>query len=88
MAKWDDISFVLRSANRKKVFESLKEPKIPTQIAKGLGLNLGYISNILIELLDRRLIECLTPNEKRHKFYRISLKGKKLVGELTNLKSA
>ncbi len=82
---WNDISFVIRSKNRKKVLNDLKSPKTPTQLSKDLELNVGYISNILIELLQRKLIVCLSPNEKRYRFYRITKKGDEILKQIENL---
>ena len=78
MTDWDDISFIVRNKNRKAVFEILDKPKTPTDLSKELSINLGFVSNILIELSERGLIECLSPNEKRNRFYRINKKGEKL----------
>ena len=77
--KWDNISFIVRSSPRKKVFLALQEPKTPTQLSKDLGINIGFISNILIDLQKRELIKCLSTNEKRHRFYQISKKGKEIL---------
>ena len=82
--KWDNISFVVRSSPRKKVFYALQELKTPTQLSKELKINVGFVSNILIELLKRNLVECLSPNEKRHRFYKISNKGKEILRDLKN----
>ncbi len=79
MTTWDDISFVVRNKNRKRVFNILEKPKTPTQISKELQLNIGYVSNIIIELLKRKLIKCLSPNEKRHRFYKITPKGQNVL---------
>lgn len=79
MTVYDDISFVLRAKNRKAVFEALTYPKTPTQLSKELDINIGFISNILIELKNRKLIECLSPNEKRHRFYKLTRKGLKIL---------
>jgi len=78
MKNWIDYSFVVRSTHRKRVFEALNNPKTPTQLAKDLDINIGYISNILISLLDRKLIKCLNPYEKRHRLYEWSKKGRSL----------
>jgi predicted transcriptional regulator len=82
MTKWDDISFIVRNKNRKKVFEVLNQPKTPTQLAKELNLNVGFVSNIIIELSSRKLIECLSPNEKRWRFYIRSKKGESIKKEV------
>ena len=77
MTDWDNISFIVRNKNRKLVFNALEKAKTPTELSKELRINLGFVSNILIELLERDLIECLSPNEKRNRFYKISKKGEK-----------
>ena len=60
----------------------LSKPKTPTEISKEVELNLGYISNILISLIERKLIECLNPEEKRHRLYRRTKRGEGLVGDI------
>ena len=82
MVIFDDISFVVRAKNRKAVFEALTTPKTPTQLTNELKINIGFVSNILIELKNRKLIECLSPNEKRHRFYKITKKGKGILKKL------
>ena len=85
MALYDDISFVIRAKNRKAVLEALTAPKTPSQLSKGLSINIGFVSNIIIELKGRKLIECLSPNEKRHRFYRISKAGENVLKEIQKL---
>ena len=82
--KWDDISFISRSKNRANLLNALKEPKTPTQLSKELSLNIGYISNLIIDLLKRKLIVCLTPNEKRYRLYKISKKGENIIKSINN----
>jgi DNA-binding MarR family transcriptional regulator len=79
MENWGDYSFIIRSENRKKLFLALTKPKTPTELAKDIELNLGYVSNIIISLLTRKLIECLNPEEKRHRLYRRTKKGEDLI---------
>ena len=78
---WDNVSFIIRNKNRKRVFEALNKPKTPTDLSKELDLNTGYVSNILIELLERKLIECLSPNEKRFRFYQQKKKGRLILNK-------
>jgi predicted transcriptional regulator len=85
MKDWGDYSFVIRSENRKNVFLALSKPKTPTEISKEVELNLGYISNIIISLLGRKLIECLNPKEKRHRLYRRTKNGEMLFEEMSKL---
>jgi len=87
MKDWKNYAFVVRSEHRRRVFDALSKPKTPTQLAKELDINLGYISNIIISLLDRKLIECLNPEEKRHRLYVRNAKGNDLLKFFKNLKS-
>lgn len=84
MKSWADYSFVIRSKHRKRVFELLDKPKTPSQLAEELKLNIGFISNILISLINRSLIKCLNPNEKRHRLYVRTEKGETLIKEIGN----
>jgi DNA-binding MarR family transcriptional regulator len=86
MKNWANYSFIIRSVHRKRIFESLDKPKTPTQLANDLSIDLGYISNLIISLLERELIECLNPKEKRHRLYIRSKKGNDLLKEMNNLK--
>lgn len=83
---WADYSFVIRSTHRKRVFELLTTPKTPTQLAQDLQLNLGYISNIIISLMERKLIECLNPEEKRHRLYQQTKSGQSIFKHISNKK--
>lgn len=85
MTLYDDLSFTVRNKNRKAVFKALTKPKTPTQLSKELNINIGFVSNLIIGLLKRKLIVCLSPNEKRHRFYKISNKGQKILEEIKNL---
>lgn len=78
MTNWDDVSFIVRNKNRRIVFEVLDNPKTPTALSEQLKINIGFVSNILIELQERKLVECLSPNEKRNRFYKITDMGKKI----------
>jgi predicted transcriptional regulator len=86
MKNWKDYSFIVRSEHRNRVFEALDGPKTPTQLSKDLSIDLGYISNIIISLLDRKLILCLNPGEKRHRLYKRSKKGNDLFEEMKDVK--
>ena len=48
------------------------------QTPEELKINIGFVSNLLIELQERKMIECLSPNEKRNRFYKVTKEGKKI----------
>ncbi len=85
MKNWKDYSFIVRSVHRKKVFEALNKPKTPTQLSDELKIDLGYMSNILISLMGRKLIQCLNPEEKRHRLYIRTTKGEDLFKDLSSM---
>lgn len=87
MKDWKNYSFVVRSGHRRRVFDALDKPKTPTQLAKELGIDLGYVSNIILSLLDRKLIECLNSDEKRHRLYIRSKKGRDLFKDISSMEN-
>ena len=83
MDNWVLVSKVLRSKYRKEILMELnKKPAIPSILAKKLGLSRPNISNSLKELEEWDLIQCLTPNEKRGRLYRITKKGKEIINHI------
>jgi predicted ArsR family transcriptional regulator len=82
---WADVSFVRRSKNRTEVLNALQKgpPKTATQLAKELGIHRSAASRALLELTERGLVTCLTPDEKVYRIYGISERGKEIVEEGT-----
>ena len=83
--KWEDISFIISSSYRKKVLESLENPKTPSKISKKLNINKTHISKTLKELSSKKIILCLTPKANKGKLYVISNHGKIILKEISKL---
>jgi predicted transcriptional regulator len=79
MVRWDLISFVSRSKQRKKILSSLTEPMTPSKIAEKTGLYPTHVSRALKEFSEKSLVECLTPEERVGKIYRITKLGKDVL---------
>ena len=63
------------------IVKSLKgNIKIPSEIAKDIEIEQKVISNNIKQLRDKNLIECLNPEAKRGRLYRLTELGKQ-VGE-------
>jgi len=80
--KYELKSFILSSKNRLKVLgllEKVDEPIYPAKIADELNLQRSSISRTLSDLKEKELVECLNPNSKKFKFFRITDKGKKTL---------
>ena len=80
-----EISYVKISKYRTKAIKSLEgEVKIPSQIARDSGIRTNHISKVLGELKDHELVECINPEVRKGRLYRLTDKGDELV---KNIKS-
>lgn len=79
---YDQISFLSRSKNRKTVLENLEKPTTPTELASKLKIQRSTISRAILELMDKKLVKCLTPKEKMGRLYQITESGKKILKKL------
>lgn len=55
--------------------------KTPKQLTKESGINFSHISNVLRQLQEIGVVECLTPELRKGRIYALTKKGKKLVKE-------
>ena len=75
-----EISYVEISSYRKKVMKSLDgEVLIPTQIAKNSEIRPNHISKVLTELKAHELVECINPEVRKGRLYRLTSKGDEIV---------
>ncbi len=78
-----EMSYVKISKYRTKVMKSLDDDvKIPTIIAKDSGIRTNHISKVLAELKAHELVECINPEVKKGRLYRLTDKGKEIVNKL------
>ena len=82
VTNWEDISFIISSDYRRKVLQELGSPKTPSNLSHALEINKTHISRALKELVDKRLVDCLTPNSRKGRLYVISARGKEILKEL------
>jgi ArsR family transcriptional regulator, cadmium/lead-responsive transcriptional repressor len=79
---YDALSFVLSGRLRQEMVKALKEPKTPAQLTKELQTQDSSISRTLRELEEKKIIECLFPERKKGRIYRLTEKGKQISGKL------
>ena len=80
-----EISYVKISKYRTKVIKSLDgEVLIPSQIAKNSGIRTNHISKVLSELKAHELVECINPEVRKGRLYRLTVKGKMITENLKN----
>ena len=86
--EWDLISYVFRSKYRQKIIKTLiLNPKTPSQLAKQTEISINHISNVLKSLLDKGLVICLNPLEKRGKFYQITELGINIFDKIKKIET-
>ena len=75
-----EMSYVNISKYRTKVMKSLDgEVLIPSQIARNSGIRTNHISKVLGELKAHELVECINPEVRKGRLYRLTEKGEELV---------
>jgi ArsR family transcriptional regulator, cadmium/lead-responsive transcriptional repressor len=79
----DEINFVKASKYRTKIMKTLEgNVKIPSQIAKDSDINRSHISDILSQLKEYDLVECVNPEVRKGRLYRLTKKGEILARNL------
>lgn len=76
-------SYVEISTYRSKVMKSLaKDAKIPSQIAKDTDIVQNHMSNTLRQLREHELVECINPEVRKGRLYRLTEKGEKIINDI------
>lgn len=80
---WDNLGWLKSSENRRNITNALFDsPKTPSELSENLDVHINHISNYLSDLAERSLVECVTPERKKGRIYRLTEKGKKLSKRL------
>ena len=75
--------YVNNSSYRVKVLKSLGEDaKMPTEIASDCGILLNHISNVLRQLREKDVVECINPEVRKGRLYRLSGNGLNILNDL------
>ena len=78
-----EIGYVQISSYRLKVMKSLEdEVKMPSQISKDSDIRQNHISNVLRQLKDHDLVECINPEVRKGRLYKLTDKGEEIVKKL------
>lgn len=78
-----EISYVKISKYRTKTMKALDgSVKIPSVIAKDSGIRTNHISKVLSELKAHELVECINPEVRKGRLYRLTGKGEKVTENL------
>ena len=79
----DKFKYVARSTYRVKVLKSLKtDVKMPKQIANDSGILTNHISNVLRQLKEKDIVECINTEVRKGRLYRLSDEGLDILNRL------
>lgn len=79
----EEINYVKNSAYRTRVMKSFDgKTKIPSEIAKDANIIQNHISTTLRQLKEHELVECINPEVKKGRLYRLTDNGNKVIKEL------
>lgn len=77
------IKYVNRSKYRIRTLRAIGDGvKMPKEIAEDSGILQNHISNVLRELKDKDLVECLNPDVRKGRLYRLSDDGLDILDKL------
>ena len=77
------VDYIKKSEYRRKVLKTLaNDTKIPSPIAKDTGIVQNHISNTLRQLREHELVECINPEVRKGRLYRLTDKGEEIVDKI------
>lgn len=77
------IKYVNRSKYRVRTLKAIgNDVKMPKEIAEDSGILQNHISNVLRQLKEKDLVECLNPSARKGRLYRLSEDGLDMLNEL------
>ena len=77
------IEYIEKSKYRSKVLKTLaNDAKMPSQISKDTGIVQNHISNTLRQLKDHDLVECINPEVKKGRLYRLTEYGEEIIDKI------
>ena len=80
-----EIGYVKASQYRTKVMKALGgEVKMPSRIGKDTGIKTSHVSSLLYGLKKLGLVECINPEVRKGRLYRLTDKGRKVVENMDN----
>lgn len=77
---FEELGWVKASEYRQNVLKGVEEkPQTPKDLSQKTEYYLSHVSKTLNELAEHDMVECVTPDRKKGKLYRITDQGKEIV---------
>lgn len=79
----EEYSWVKASAYRESILLALEEkPKTPKELSEITDYYLSHVSNVLSDLEDHELAECITPDRRKGRLWAVTPKGEEIIEDL------
>jgi len=79
----EEYSWIKASEYREKLLLSLEDkPRTPKELSEMSGYYLSHVSNVLSDLEDHNLAECITPDRKKGRLWQATKKGQEIIEDL------
>ena len=75
---WRLYAWVMRGSRRRRLLAVLNKPRLPTELKKEARASLTNVSKVLRAMQDKDLVQCLTPENKTGKLYRLTEEGQRI----------
>jgi len=85
---WKEVGYILGSPLCKRIVECLnsaERPLTPFEISKKTDIARSNVSTKLGELRKREIVVCINPEIRKWRFYRLTPKGKCVLGEMKKI---
>ena len=79
---WKLYSFVIRSKRRKDLLLSLEKARTPTEIGNKVKTSVSHVSRTLSDFQDKDIVECVTPEQKVGRIYKLTKEGQEVLDYL------
>lgn len=77
------IRYIEKSSYRHRAFKTIgRSVKMPKEIAEESGILQNHVSNVLGQLKEKEVVECLNPNVRKGRLYRLSDEGLNLLDKI------
>lgn len=79
----EEYAWVKASGYRENVLLALEgKPRTPKELSEMTEYYLSHVSNVLSDLADHGLAECITPERKKGRLWQLTARGEGIVEDL------
>ena len=84
--EWKNLGKIISSSYKREVMLSLRDTELtPKMISKKTHFSINHVSNVLKELKNLSLVECLNEDLKKGRIYKITEEGKKILNKIEKI---